>query len=352
MAQYSPSYYGPVSQNSTGGTTVDSQTQGSIAVLVQQYADDGGEVFSTGEGNILNPLITDTVWTEKFKGPWSVIKELPYKAAGGYPYFKIGAKRSSLITSQNFTARFSPPSVTGMDWYVNNVKIQQLEAGDHGIITVSYKSHPDDWTCINKGDTDVLSNDTISWTMNFESETMPVLGYCKNGDYGSTDLTAQPPGAGDSRAQAIIDWYNCDDNFLKSKKCFKAGNSETGISCALGSREIEIAEYYAKGVNPIFHYPVVTRVQKGWRYASSISEFEVGDNLDTIDTPSGCPFNLGNWEWVKIGSTFNCEVDYNFENNATTNNPVMAFTYQESWRGSLSADQNFYGSNKWEFGAE
>ena len=68
-------------------------------------------------------------------------------------------------------------------------------------------------------------------------------------------------------------------------------------------------------MQPIFHYPVLTH-QTSKYYTGELSSIkdktypdDIGDEIDTKASPSGCPYTFGNsptgnpWEWIKTGDT-------------------------------------------------
>ena len=125
-----PTYYGPVATSGSSSTAVGAQTEGSLAVFVQQPCDQSPAAASDG---------SDIV-TEEWKGPYSVMSKLQFQAVSPYPKLVLGmtAQEVHAASDANWVKRFDfPGDQTKM--YLDEFSVRQLDAGDHGILRLVFK---------------------------------------------------------------------------------------------------------------------------------------------------------------------------------------------------------------------
>ena len=115
---------------------------------------------------------------EKWKGPYAVMKDYPQGQ------FKPGKLRESCIPVNALTCIAVPLPPAGKSWIVDNVKIQEIEAGDHCIMTVKYVS--DFWT--EDKDTPADDDKADVWTLTWQSYSVSPFRYCAN-NYNIQPLT-------------------------------------------------------------------------------------------------------------------------------------------------------------------
>lgn len=129
----------------------------------------------------------------------------------------------------------------------------------------------------------------------------------------------------------------------------------------LNKAERLVAKKKMAGLQPVLHYPILTKSTTSQTKGTLPSVANCGADIDKITTlPSGCPFSFAapfgygtDWDWIKTGDTINMSRD---KTTGTT-----TYTRTEVWNGALSADVNFYGTQafnhnslntcRWKFGA-
>ena len=103
--------------------------------------------------------------------------------------------------------------------------------------------------------------------------------------------------------------------------CYKVPSAKATTSLSAGlycltQHEREIYQKVSDGVQPIFHYPVLTH-QTSKYYTGELSSIkdktypdDIGDEIDMKADPlKDCPYTFGNsptgnpWEWIKTGDT-------------------------------------------------
>lgn len=88
-----------------------------------------------------NPDDLEATYTERWKGPWSSIKNA---ATGGAVFgvtFTPGSNRPVLDSTDWYAPNGIPSTyTTGGAWTISTVEVEELDAGDHGVLKVTYKS--------------------------------------------------------------------------------------------------------------------------------------------------------------------------------------------------------------------
>ena len=125
----------------------------------------------------------------------------------------------------------------------------------------------------------------------------------------------------------------------------------------LNQAEQLVAKKKKAGLQPIYHYPILSKSTTSQSMGSLPQVSAVGQGIDEIwlGTPTGCPFSFSApWgeEWVKTGDTIN------MSREASTG--TTTYTRTETWQGTIDADINFYSiipfdhnnlsACRWEFG--
>lgn len=104
--------------------------------------------------------------------------------------------RPDIDSNPAFIMRFPTPSTDpGFEWVVEDVEIEQQEAGDHSVMTV--RSHSVEWqedSPLSAGQIQVLRD---RWDLDFRPINASVLAYCKNENKPPTWVRYLPTVNGD-----------------------------------------------------------------------------------------------------------------------------------------------------------
>lgn len=145
---------------------------GVLAQIVQQVSDNSPYVDQEKSELI-----------EKWKGPYAVMKDYPCGQ------FKPGKLRTACIPPTALTCIAVPQAPDGKVWIVDNVKIQEIEAGDHCIMTVKYMADYDNGGGGGGGGGSAIDDDKADvWTLSWQAYSVSPFRYCAN-DYSKNLLT-------------------------------------------------------------------------------------------------------------------------------------------------------------------
>ena len=348
MADKEPTYYGPVATGGSKATTIGTQTQGSLDCAVLQNLEDYGTYTRSSR-----------TYVERWKAPTSQC----INAADGVKIFDAdftpGSVRPDVSKNAKFVGRFGPPALPDKQvWVVDSVRVQQQPAGDHSIVEVSYAAASD-------GGSEGGSIDTAAdlWNVEWRETSMDVLAYCKNTgeapewvDFipGVKNDPAMESGQADT-AEATYIRECMNRTNLTQKYC--SGSLDTWVRGAsiyrLNQHCKDIMAYKQAGMNPHFHYPVVTHQtrmsfpkpekQEGKPVTTASYPDLLGENLDcVVDLPEGCPYEFAAvgegenkqtlWKFLKTGDKME-------QHNDSGRN---YFTRTETWTGARHWNGNFY----------
>lgn len=295
-------------------------------------------------------------YTEKWKGPYLVLKDI---AAS----FDIGTNDSTLSkfhellksrTGQNNVQRYNVPDTPSFTdaqgvsykgvWKVTGLRVQELEAGDHAILTL-------ECICVssNKDGEDLEEQDV--WSISWQSYTVTPYAFCANGSYNLTSYVVSP-----SNAEPTEDW-DAEVNRMYLDKAINSPQytfigdyivytpdlNTPDVRYYLPNAYTEIYKKVCLGRNAVYHTPVLTH-QTAKKYNSMGAKYNegsnLGENIDVIqDLPGDCPYKFGenDWEWIKVGDDMSC-VKNKKEGSVT-------YTRREVFNGypKGSIDKNYYG---------
>lgn len=361
--QLNPTQYNSAPYKTTIGlSAIDNQTQGSLTALIQQTCTVFPSVTST------NP--EEQTYEESWKGPSSILKDIP-NGDKTYGSWKIGNERPDVSNNLKFVVRFSQPKTYNdfYKWIIQSIEIEQLAAGDHSLMKVSYRQKyafgekdPDQKDIVTK-----IKN-KVEWNLTWGSNNVNVLAYCNaalskpackirkiNNSIGSDNFVPQNPDAPNikSNPENII---NCSNNVNGDSPVdllpyqWIQGN----YVCELRYNEKLIKDKYSANANPVFHYPIITKTTTLYTklndYSKVVNDFITGD-IDVIyhegneikDIPD-CPLiprkpkwaPNGRWEFLKTAE------NVSFINKT---NEFNSYTYviQEVWWGSYNSDPQVFG---------
>lgn len=324
--------YGPVPTSGNDLSARNNQSTGSLARLVQQP---GASMPNVTEDSI--------TFQEIFKGPYNTLKNLPLRQFNGFPRFEVGKERPSAISNDNlFTVRFDPPSpLSSMAWIIDSVDVEEIEPGDHGIMTVNYKQGITDETLGPSGRASEDVDGTTKWGMSFSQESYDIWVYCG-------------PSASHANRPRIEAWMNTEDPDLRRNYMWKL--PDVNQVNDLFDNDLKLAQKIEKGIMQVMrHYPILN---VSWR-ATKGKVGSVGTHLDyyTEDPTEHLPdsFFSGTGDQRKIKSArkppFELPPNRYWLNIAdTVQSDGQYITRSMQWIGMEWIDENLYGEDdRWEF---
>lgn len=298
-----PTYYGPVETGGSSSTAIDTQTQGSLAVLVQQPTDNSPQNSSNG-----------ALYVEEWKGPYSIIKELPFGQAGGIAQCQLGQSHSSIVSGSKWVSRFTCPG-SASDWYLEEVQVRQIEAGDHGILRLTWRRKSDA-----SGDPEEpVGSET--WNIKWQPYSVSPYAFCANNDPGNAKYAGSGGSGSDDTtstayAQHIKDCIEQPaDSGQQLKQFYDYMNATTaGKIYTLNAMERAIMDKVEDDKSPTYHFPILTKstVTVFESQLSSVPTYPktIGGSVDvkSSSVPTGCPYTFDStqWkEWLKTGDDMN-----------------------------------------------
>ena len=296
--------------------------------LIKQWTDGAVKVDANGVKTV----------TEKWKGQFTHCQTIAMAlnaaqtptGADMIKYDQFTAVAGTLSSSYAMPA---PP--TGKEWILQNAQVEEIEAGIHGILTLTWVGSS--LGAGGEGMDNIIRSET--WSLDWQSETYDVYAYCANSP-------SDPNKANRANIEAV---FNNPSHLNNLKKDYKFVN-ELGEVKALNASEKAIYDKKAQGKGPLMHYPVITHTISYSNVLSS--QVQTIFSKETIDLPdykkdnvSGSPFDLKAYKYVTEGTSVSQTIS-NAQKKAST------ITFSSRYIGALSVDLNFYGSGneRWKFG--
>lgn len=296
-------------------------------------------------------------YREVWKGPYLHAKELAKET---------GISLTTLYTKMGLplVRSYEVPTCPTVDdqqlyWKVKSIKIQELEAGDHALVTIDCEGANDLY------DVETLVSDAKQdvWSLSYQTVTYSPYAFCSNQepktspqDWSPGYDTAQHPTpdwtdfAHRTNIAQAFQYPNCfptdprtkKSNFLVFETVPPDANTLTPIRKYLNPVESAIAKKIYLDKNVIYHTPIVTH-QTVERTTASKYQNTLGYNLDHLEElPSDCPYKFEDekWEWLKIAD------DCTQQKNKVESGWESTFTRRQVWQGfpKDSCDKNFYGN--------
>lgn len=252
-------------------------------------------------------------------------------------------------TSQNFD--FPTPPLSS-DWWVTGTSIEQLEAGDHCILTLTCDTRPYNYDP--SGADGAFDPYQDTWNLRWESYTVKPAGFCENSpheDRTLTSMTGPEPLSGTASRQHI--------NYF-----IEAGKDKAGYSnqiqhywyrtqdgdFVLNNAEELVLQKVLQDRSALYHYPVLTHTTVK-NFTSNLSNIlssnvrytdTLGEDIDHLvdGVPNGCPYSFPesqsgeSWQWIKTGDDL----------QHVKTKERISFQRTETFMGVISADINFYGN--------
>lgn len=285
----------------------------------------------------------ELTYTEKWKGPYEDAKDLLTKVASGYTISQV-----HLALGANRVERFETPTCparAGGVWIMDGVQVQELEAGSHAIVTFTYKPVGSS----SGGGTDIPEQDV--WSLSWEAYQVTPWAFCKNDDYSLESYNWSP-----SDTPPDPDWSKCA-NRAYIEQCVNAPSWEikgdgkwmvwTPDENAPDFRKYlpvanqAIYKKVALQRNATYHHPIlVHQTAKSTTVSAATYDDPIGGGIDHITSlPSGCPYSLSGWEWVKTGDDMT-------QQKVKSGTTTTIFTRRQVWCGYpvSGIDKNYYGN--------
>lgn len=285
-------------QASLNSNNYDTNTIGTLGKPVHLGFSDGPNV---DEDNV-------KTLTEKIKGNFKTLRDL------NLAEFKVGNERpTSLFTSGAIATCFAAPAadLTGKKkWYITSSVVEEEEAGDHAIMTITYTARKDK----NSSDSeDEAEEITDTWQLETQELDVSIYSYCTDTDSVSNN-----------NAKWIKMWEEESNTKLVSEHKFT--NLEDGEVYCLTEAGIAIAKLISRGITTIKSYvPVI--VHTTIYTNGSLAEKKIAEDVSTIDTPNYTPWEtlISKYHWLKISDNVNAEF---------SGNNVVKQVRTEKWIGS------------------
>ena len=154
----------------TTGRTATVNSSGILDCWVQQPVDNSPSENSSN-------LVT---YQEKFKGPYSVGKEILSRIYVGQKLSDAHTQLNQSVSGKIKSAYPSPTSPVRNDkathWVITNIHVQEADAGDHCYLTI------DCVATVNSFDTTTLSeiSERSVWNLSWQSYSVSPYAFCSN----------------------------------------------------------------------------------------------------------------------------------------------------------------------------
>ena len=250
---------------------------------------------------------------------------------------------------------------------VDGVTVTELEAGHHGLLEITYKAVPS--TLPNQGGygntppnegTPVITENS-GWTMRWGTYSRSVLEYCdvsaddlQGDEYAHADHVIKCSQLPKPRESQIPSSMSDPSEYPRQYLWIEPNQAGESVSADVRSlcdstKERQIYNYYVRGVQPVFHYPILTYCYTYQFPLSCYSDLSAdhltirGDKVDTICDPATdddlkyCPMELSGWEWIDCGTECQERQQSQLDKGGT-----YQVTWTTTWEGCVKADKNFY----------
>lgn len=238
-------------------------------------------------------------------------------------------------------------------WLVDSYTVEEIEAGEYSLLKLVYTILPFNLSDLSAEQTYTIS-ETLTQTM--QSYSVSPYIYCNTqSQFKPTLLSAynderKPVGLSSTRTHI--------NSFFNQPAIQKGGNLfgyeyQKNKYAILTNAEAQIAEKIMNGNNPVFHYPVVQYTKELMSTKKNPSIAELPGDVDTIVTPDEDIFEAWDGDWIYIGRNGVRTVQKIHETESEQSQVLSAIyklQYTDTWIGAISADVDFYGQNKWNFG--
>lgn len=212
-------------------------------ILTKMYQQAGDQISYTAE-------IQEYVQT--WKGPWSEIMKL-YTTNPSVcgTWISIG---DYFLPGENWISSY--PLDDSFNWVIKSYNVEEIEAGDHGILRM---------TLVPRRKTKTYYTTNEEWSMGWGVWQPTALAYCTDGRL-SSELSTNTYSV---NVQHAVNYYRAENlsNVLSTW-------NENGKTYSLNPGELEIARFYSRDVQPLFSYPIIT-FRKTFRGLSATQDAQV-----------------------------------------------------------------------------
>ena len=326
------------------------------------------------------------VYTERWKGPYSAMKNI--SANGGNV---LGRKLvvGALLTSASQSSWRSiqglggvPPTIPKMKWVIDSITATEMEAGRHGILEITARAIPEDeeiggyGSSISAEESAELCTEVVTensgWTLRWATYSRSPLEYCTKEPNAYTGIAgedskvahadcvircSQLPKPRESQIpQPMSDKQTYPRQYLWVEQNASSESLSVDVKTLHNEREKKIYDWYSRGMQPVFHYPILTFSQT-WEWPLSCAdEFRLNGELgllpvgaETVDyvcewnndpNLEECPFALDEgWHWIDCGT----ECTTRRSNGATKGS--FQVTWTTTWEGCREYVEEWYGDD-------
>lgn len=282
----------------------------------------------------------------RIKGPYDSLKD-----ANNLVMKKLADAIDDIPASVFKNFDFPAPPLCA-EWWVTGTSLEQLEAGDHAVLTLTCDTRPFDYDpSSGDGGFDPYQD---TWNLRWESYTAKPAAFCENSPHEDRALTSMTGAEfidGTASRQHI--------NYF-----IEAGKDKAGYSnqiqhywyrtqdgdFILNDAEGAVLQKVLQDKSALYHYPVLTHttvkniksdlsniLSNNVRYSETL-----GENIDHIvdGVPDGCPYSFpqsqsgDTWQWIKTGDDL----------QHVKTKEKISFQRTETFMGVVSADINYYGN--------
>lgn len=267
-------------------------------------------------------------YTEIWKGPYNILRQLPSLTTGtvsGYPKVVVGYD-IPIIPLKSFKID-RPPVPDGMSWVVTDVNVEEIEAGDHGKLTINcYLSNPYDWS--SSSSAKQISETT--WEVGTNNFTRDIFSYCG------------PSEGANPNVYRLKKWMAEPDTYLQVHYEFKSPGGEV---LDLLAADKALAGKIQKGERKIYDWNPVIKKNTKW---SGFKIPNFGKDINTISkvTDLSCPFanDLTSYEFLKT----NDNITYDVKTHVISRSEIWnGAYYNPGLEDSHGWDPDFYGKDRW-----
>lgn len=273
----------------------------------------------------------------RLKGPYDDLKD-----ANNLVMKDLSSAVAALPTISKEFDYPAPP--TGMKWWVTNTNLEQLEAGEHAILTITCETQPNNYDPSQQDGAFDPYQDT--WNLRWESYTVKAVGFCANTpheDRALTSMTGHEVITGEADRQHIHYFMEAGKD-----KCGYSSQIEhywyrtqDGDFILNDAEELVLKKALADK-NALYHYPILQHMTVRNYRPQDITSYSttLGQDVDhVVSLPSDCPYNFPTvegqtWTWIKTGDDM----------QETKTRDKTVFQRTETYMGVREADENFYGN--------
>ena len=249
----------------------------------------------------------------RIKGPYDKLKDVNNLTMTDLST-AIGRIPTAVTHNFDFPA---PPA--NSKWWVTGTNLEQIEAGDHGILTLTCEMQPSDYDpSSSDGSFDPYQD---VWNLRWESYTVKPAGFCANTPHQDKELTSMTGSetlTGEADRQHIHYFMEAGkDNAGYSNQIAHYWYRTQDGDFVLNDAEQLVLKKTLQDRSALYHYPVLTHMTTK-NFVSNVSSIissnvsysdNIGGDIDYLQSslPDGCPYTFdkadgtNDWQWIKTG---------------------------------------------------